>query len=172
MIDSLIFKTILTKDEKGRSILYFKSKDLAYLLQQKDLKKYNLYKNRYILVLGAIALLTSFNINILYSILAGILSILLLEYNYRNRFLKSLSKVTKFKYTDEKNKTIISKKDNDKNLILSILYLLFGILFLTNSIINKSDIYLMLFSIIVLISCIIISAIKLKDFLNNKKLIN
>lgn len=169
MIKDLFLKSILTKDDKGRNILYIESKNLAYLLQEKDLKKYNLYKNRYILVLVAIALISSFNVSILYCIIAGILSILLLEYNYRNKFLNSLSKVTKFKYNNKNESFEKNEKDNNKNLILAILYFIFGILFFINGIINNPSSVSNIFNLIILIACTIISIVKIKEFIMNKK---
>ncbi|MFV0479918.1 MAG: hypothetical protein ACK5LZ_05045 [Anaerorhabdus sp.] len=125
----------LYQDDRGRNILYIKRKELGYLIQEKDESKYFFYKNRFMYVFVAIILGLNFSIPPLVCVGVGIVALGLMEYQYRFKFLPTLTQITNFK--PDKKRTFISsiQESHDKGriLLLAVLYILLAILLFLNA---------------------------------------
>ncbi len=144
------------KDDKGRDILYIKSKNTGYVIQEKDQKGYNLYSNRYVISVIAGVLAANFNIPVLYCIAISVALIAFLEYRYRTHFLPSLIQLTNFKPTKNISTldALILEKDKKRNLTLAILYVALGVLIVINGIQMKVSPIIMIGNIIVCIAAL------------------
>ncbi len=125
------------KDEKGRDVLYIKSQKTGYIIQEKNQGAYALYSNRYAIAIIAGILAANFNVRLLYSIFISIGIMAFLEYQYRFSFLPSLDHIKNFKPTTghvSLMDAMIQENNKIKNLSLTILYPLFGVLMIINGI--------------------------------------
>ncbi len=124
------------QDDKNRNVLYIKQHNCGYLIQEKDEKKFQLYKNRYLYVLVGFILTANFLIDIRIGIVLGLLAIGILEFQYRRKFLPSLAQITNFK--PYKKVSFIGKiqqsYSKDKILLLAFLYVALGVLLILNAI--------------------------------------
>ena len=132
-------------DDKGRTVLYVKSSKTGYVIQEKDKKNYNLYSNRYVLSFSGGVLASTFNIPILYCLAIILATVAFLEYRYRYHFLSSLVQLTNF--TPKNNlstlDSMVAANEKKKNLLLGILYFVFGVLIILNGLQMKVSSFVM-----------------------------
>jgi hypothetical protein len=124
------------KDDKGRDVLYLKSQNTGYVIQEKNYQAYTLYSNRYALSVIAGILAANFNVPVLYSVIITIIIMVFLEYRYRTSFLPSLDHIKNFKPTNNISTldAMIMENNKARNLTLTVLYPVFGVLMIINGI--------------------------------------
>jgi len=144
------------KDDKGRDVLYIKSKKIGYVIQEKDQKGYTLYSNRYLIAIIAGILAANFDIPIIYCIIATIAIAVFLEIRFRTSFLPTLVQLTNFIPTENISTldALIQEKDKTRTLTLAILYILFAVLIVLNGIQLKVSPLIMAGNIIIAISAL------------------
>lgn len=159
--NSIVSGRNIYQDEKGRNILYNKNTGVGYLIQEKDERAYNLYKNRYLYVLIGIILAVNFLADLWICIGVGVLFALFLEYRYRAKFIPSLVQITNFKPYENLSFVDQMVKNGDKNKILlsGILYIVFAILLVLNGIQMKLSSLLMIANIALACGAIVLSGI-------------
>lgn len=150
--------------KKGECILYDSFTKAGYLVPISRQTQLAVFQNRFLisvtgLVFGIIA-----NIGTVSSIGIGAILLIILEYLYRMRFLKSLAKVRK--YVPAPGRTladsIAERYTKKKAISYSILLVLFGVLMVFNSISAHAAIYNLVLSAAILAACICYAAIFLK----------
>lgn len=159
------------QDEKGRNILYNKNSGIGYLIQEKDERSYNMYKNRYVYVIIGVILAINFLADTWVCIGVGLLFAGFLEYRYRRNFLPSLVQITNFK--PYKNVSLIDQIVNsgqaNKVLISSILYVLFAVLLVLNGIQMKLNNLMMIANLALAFAAIIFSGVHIVAYTRMKK---
>ncbi|MEG0176813.1 hypothetical protein [Anaerorhabdus sp.] len=159
------------QDEKGRNILYNKNSGVGYLIQEKDEKNYNMYKNRYIFVIVGVILATNFLANVWICLAFGLIALAILEYRYRKVFIPTLVQITNFKpyenltYIDQ----IVKNAEPNKILLSGILYVAFAILLVINGIEMKLSTALMIGNIVIACGSIVFAGIHFIAFARMKK---
>ncbi|MEG0077873.1 hypothetical protein [Anaerorhabdus sp.] len=169
--NSIVSGRNIYQDEKGRNILYNKNTGVGYLIQAKDEKSYNLYKNRYLYVIIAVILAVNFLASLEICVVIGILFALFLEYRYRTKFIPSLVQITNFKPYE--NLTFIDqmvKNGNANKILLSgILYIAFAILLVLNGIQMELSNLLMIANIALACGALVFSGIHFVAYARMKK---
>lgn len=167
---SVIAGRNIYKDEKGRNILFIKSKNIGYIINDKDQKQYMIYANRYPIALIAGIFAANFNIPILFCVLIAVGILGFLEYHYRFVFLTSLSQIKNFKPVTNVSiiDGLVQENNKGKNLILTILYISFGILMVINGIQQEVSPLIMVGNIIVCLVASFMGVLNLIAFIKIK----
>lgn len=123
------------QDDKGRDVYYDIFSKKGYLLQPSTLKKYFLFKNRYIIAAALGILLLGFIQPPYLPILIGVATAIALEIYFRISFLPSLSTVKGFKPSERQSylNRIIDNTPKGKIIMKVVLYLALSILLVVNA---------------------------------------
>lgn len=158
------------KDDKGRYVLYIKSQNIGYVIQEKNQSMYTLYANRYAISILAGIFAANFNVPLLYCLLITIGLAAFLEYQYRNSFLPSLVHIANFKPTTNVTllEAMVQENNKTRNLMLTILYPLFGVLMIVNGIQMQASPILIVGNIVVLLFALYMGIINFIVFIRIK----
>lgn len=160
------------QDEKGRNILYNKNTGVGYLIQDKDEKSFNTYKNRFLFVIIGVILAMNFLAEPIVCIGAGIILAAFLEFRYRKKFLPSLVQITNFK--PYKNVTfidqIVNSGQTNKVLLSAVLYVVFAILLVLNGIEMKLNNVMMIMNLALACAAVGFAGLHIVAFSKMRKL--
>ncbi|MGI6608665.1 MAG: hypothetical protein ACOX1F_06830 [Erysipelotrichaceae bacterium] len=158
------------KDEKGRDVLYIKSHNIGYIIQEKNQQQYTLFSNRYIISGLAGILAANFNVPVIYSLFIAAGTLAFLEYRYRTNFLPSLSHIKNFRPTNNVSAldAMIAEKNKMRNLILSALYILFGVLIVLNGIQMEASPVIMAGNVLVAVAALYMGIMNFIAFIKIK----
>lgn len=152
------------KDNQNRTIYINRFYDHAFIINKKDEATFNKLCNRFIIPVLVVIAFSIFKISLIYSIIAGIFSFLILMYSFHMKFLKSIPHIEISKI-ETKLTTISSISDNNsknKLLLKSILFTFIAILLPLNAVVSKMNNSLMIGSSI---SAIIVIYFAYKHFM-------
>lgn len=153
-------------DNHGQTVFYDYLTKTGYIIDEKDKNKFYLYKNRFILVIIAMILGSSYFPNVVYVILTGAAICIIAELLFRVSFLRSLRVAKKFNRDSSKTmlEATIASKEPKKALMRAILYCAFAILIVVNAIMIEADLPIMIVSVLLSVIsayCAIINIIAL-----------
>ena len=84
------------KNKKGQNVYFDRNSKIVYTIQRSDIKKINLFKNRFVFSIAfAVLLYGLLNMNVYVSIVAGIIALIATEYYFRMVFFPSLTQTNK-----------------------------------------------------------------------------
>lgn len=153
-------------DHHGQTVYYDYLSKTGYIIDEKDQNKFYLYKNRYILVIIAMILGSSYFPNVVYTIMTGVAICIVAELLFRFSFLRNMRVAKKFNRDSKKTmlEATIASKEPKKALMRAILYCAFAILIVVNAISIKADIPIMIVSVLLSVLsayCAVINVIAL-----------
>ena len=120
-------------DDLGRNVYFDKLSKEAYLIQDKDIKSFSFYSNRFILVVGSIIVFSAFLESIVVCISIATFLLIVLEIIFRKKYLPSLIKLDNFKtikkmsYVDQEVQTNSRNKTLTKVGLFILLTVLLGL---------------------------------------------
>ena len=92
------------KNKNGQNVYFDRNSKIAYTIQQSDIKKINLFKNRFVFSIAfAVLLYGLVNMNVYVSIAAGVIVLVVAEYYFRMIFFPSLAQTKKLDGIDFKD---------------------------------------------------------------------
>ncbi len=122
------------RDKRNRVIYKDMFSKDGYIIDQNMLSAFKKYQNRYLAAIAIVALGYNFVFTIeIWTAIAGVV-LVVLEYLFRSKFLKSCKKVENFDTSKAKN---IDKLSRGRTIILAILYLALSVLLIANAVIEK-----------------------------------
>lgn len=123
------------QDERGRNIYFDRISKMGYVIQDKDVKMYTVYSNRYIIPITAAILLGYFVVEPIWAALFAVVLIIVMEVMFRKRFLPSLTRMEKFKPTKRASmlQRVMDTNDKKKVLVQTLLYLSLAVLLVWNA---------------------------------------
>lgn len=140
-------------DERGRDVYYDRFTKNGYLIQEKNLKSYFMYQNRFILVIIGIILGYNFLASLETCIIIGVIVAIIIEIMFRRKYLPSLITIQGFK--PEKKlpvyKQIADGEARGKVILKTFLYLAMSILLVLNAYIEKLEFPMFALSVVVAI---------------------
>lgn len=159
------------KDERGRTFIYDKRKNIGYLIQEKNYKEYQLYSNRYILLVILFVLFSNFITRWEYVLILIIIIGIGFEYSYRKKFLPSLTSFARLKQIKRVTpiESLIEKGNKPTCLLLGLAYLTVSILMMINIFITKTDLINIVGNIIISLGAFYFALIHLIAFLKMHK---
>ena len=135
-------------DDKNRSIYYDRFTKQGYLIQDKNSREYYMYQNRYMFVAIAVILASGFISDFWICLSAGICALVVFEYMFRMKFLKSLSVVGGFVPNRKSGLVQAATTPEEKNKLLlkAGLYLALSILLVVNAMTNNYEMWVIVMS--------------------------
>lgn len=123
------------QDERGRNIYFDRISKMGYVIQDKDVKMYTVYSNRYIIPITAAILLGYFVIKPIWAALFAVVLMIVMEVMFRKKFLPSLTRMEKFKPQKRASvlQRIIDTNDKKKVFIQIMLYFSLAVLLIWNA---------------------------------------
>lgn len=160
------------QDEKGRNILYNKNTGIGYLIQDKDERQYNLYKNRYIYIVIGVILAMNFLATPIVCIVIGLIAAAVFEYRYRKTYLPSLVQITNFKPYNNVTylEQLINSGQKNKVLLFGVLYSVFAILLIINGIEMQLNNVMLILNIALSCAALIFSGYHILAYIKMRKL--
>lgn len=159
------------QDNNGRNVIYNKRNHTGYLIQQKDEQKFLFYKNRALYVFIGVILAINFSINPLICFGIGVLTLAFLEYQYRFKFLSTLSQLSNFKpYKKTSFVENISKNYTSGRIItFTLLYGVLGVLIILNAFEMKLQSLSLFLNLLLAAGAFVLSACHILGFIKQKK---
>jgi len=133
-------------DERNRDIYYDIFTKNGYIIDEKRAKKFNMFKNRFILVFMGAVLAVNFVFDLTMTIIISILALAALEYSFRFKFLTHCTMIPNFK--KGKRAVFDEHEDKPKEILRIILYLLFAVLIVANAYVSEFDTFMLAMSYI------------------------
>ena len=131
-------------DERNRDIYYDIFTKNGYIIDEKRAKKFNMFKNRFILVFMGAVLAVNFVLDIKLTIIFSLLVIAALEYSFRFKFLPHCTMIPKFK---KGNRAVFDNhEDKPKEILRIVLYIAFAVLIVMNAYISEFDTFMLALS--------------------------
>lgn len=124
-------------DEKNQDVYYDVFTKTGYIIKEDKAKKFDMYKNRYILVFMGAILSVNFLFDLTWTIIASLILLIALEYSFRFKFLKSCPMIMNFK--KGKKAQFETHENKGKEIVRIILYLLFAGLIIANAYVAQLD---------------------------------
>lgn len=125
------------KDNHNRDVYYDRFTKEGYIINSSDVKQFNFYAKRFIVPVVVFALLYTLNIGgfefgYLGAGVAAVFSILAMEFVFRFRFLKTLTRIPNFRPTSKENYFDQLSESASKPMLLlrTLLYVALGSLLL------------------------------------------
>lgn len=133
-------------DERNRDIYYDIFTKNGYVIDEKRAKRFNMFKNRFILVFMGAVLAVNFVLDLNVTIILSVLALAALEYSFRFKFLAHCTMIPKFK--KGKRAVFDEHEDKPKEILRIVLYLLFAGLIVANAYISEFDTFMLALSYI------------------------
>ena len=133
-------------DDRGQDIYYDVFTKNGYLINEKRAKRFNMYKNRFILVFMGAVLAVNFVFSMEVTIVLALVLLAVLEYFFRFRFLRNCTTFPDFK--KGKRAVFDDHEDKRKEVLRVVLYLLFAVLVVLNAYASGFDTLMIVLSYI------------------------
>lgn len=158
-------------DRHGQTVYYDAISKNGYIIDQKIEGKFFAYKNRFVIILMAIILLSEYFPSWKAALATGVATYIVAEILFRFKFLRSLRVTTKFDRTTRQTmlRTIVESKDMKKAGLRVVLYAAFAILVILNAILMEADPAILVVSVLLSVFALycvvinIIACIKMKN---------
>ncbi len=159
------------QDKKGRNVYINRYHKNAYIIQDKDERKFNLYANRFIMPFLVIAAFMTFDLPIYYGIFGGVFAWAILMYMFHKKFLPSLSQIEKVELKEKYSytKKLASTNEPNKLLIKFIVFALIGVLLPLNAYVSQMSQSLIYISAFAGIAVIMYACGHLLAFIQSRK---
>lgn len=128
------YKKIGLEYDKNNRLIYTSRSKKHYVINSDDLRKYEFYYNRYLFSFTLFLLLTILHVYV--AIGVGVLSLLVLEYLFRNLFLDGCRVETNFKPKEEVDGP---KKSPLQIIFLTLFYVLLGVALVVYTMTQETD---------------------------------